>query len=251
MEAFIITYIAILGLFIGSFLNVVGLRIPRGESIVTPPSHCPSCNHRLGFVDLVPVFSYLFLRGRCRHCGVKISPLYALFELITALLFVYTYYQFGFQLEVIVAWCFISILVTITISDLHTKLIPDKIVFTGMALLLMLRIFAHPLPYLDYVIGFFLGGGLFYLVAVVSKGGMGGGDIKLLAMIGLALGWKLTLITIVLSSVIGLVISGILIVLGIIKRKEPIAFGPFIAIAAMIAYYWGYPLLNWYVSFFN
>lgn len=251
MEALIITYIAVVGLFIGSFLNVVGLRIPQGESIVTPPSHCPSCNHRLGIIDLIPVFSYVFLLGRCRHCGVKITPQYALFELITALLFIYTYFAIGLQFEIIIAWIFVSILVAITISDLHYKLIPNKIIFPGMIVFLVFRWFVHSLPYTDYLIGFLVGGGLFYLIAIISRGGMGGGDIKLLAMIGLVVGWKLTLITILLSSVIGLLISGILLLLGRITRKQPIPFGPYIALAALIAYYWGNPLIDWYVHLFS
>lgn len=250
MEAFIITYIAVLGLFIGSFVNVVGLRIPRGESIVTPPSHCPSCHQRLGIADLVPVWSYIFLRGRCRHCGVRISPQYAFIELLTALLFVYSYVQLGLQLELLTAWTFIAILVAITISDLHTMLIPNKIVFTGMVMLLLIRIFSHPLPYIDYAIGFLVGGGLFYIIAIVSKGGMGGGDIKLMALIGLVLGWQLTLITIALSAFIGLVISGILILIGKLKRKEPFPFGPSIAIAALIMYFYGESILDWYVHLF-
>lgn len=250
MEAFIITYIAILGLFIGSFLNVVGLRIPRGESIITPPSHCPSCDHRLGIVDLIPVLSYVFLRGRCRYCGVRISPIYALIELLTAGLFVYAYLNLGLQLELLTAWTFIAILIAITISDIHTMLIPDKIVFTGMFLFILLRIFTHALPYTDYLIGFFLGGGIFYLIAVFSRGGMGGGDIKLLAMIGLVLGWKLTLLTILLSSFIGLVISGILMLIGKVKPKSAIPFGPYIALAALLAYFQGEELINWYVTLF-
>lgn len=248
MEAWIIAYIGILGLFIGSFLNVVGLRIPHRESIITPPSHCQSCNYRLGIIDLVPVFSYIWLRGRCRHCGIKIPPLYAVFELITALLFVYSYIVVGFQLELLVAWIFISILVAITISDLHTKLIPNKIIFPGMAIFLILRWFAHPLPYTDYLLGFLIGGGIFYLVAIISRGGMGGGDIKLLAMIGLVLGWQHTLMTILLSSVIGVVISGILLLFGKIKRKEPIPFGPYIALAAVVAYFWGASIMDWYID---
>lgn len=248
MEALIITYITILGLFIGSFLNVVGLRIPQGESIVTPPSHCPSCNSRLGILDLVPVMSYVLLRGRCRHCGGNISPLYALFELLTAALFINSYIILGFQLELVIAWVFFSILIAITMSDLHTKLIPNKIIFPGMVFFLIMRWFAHTLPYIDYLIGFLVGGGLFYIVAILSRGGMGGGDIKLLAMIGLVIGWKLTLVTILLSSVIGLVISGILMLFGKIKRKQPIPFGPYIALAAVIAYFWGNQLIDWYVE---
>ncbi len=250
MEAVIKVYITILGLFIGSFLNVVGLRIPRGESIVTPPSHCPSCHTRLGILDLIPAVSFVFLRGRCRHCGVKISPLYALFELITALLFVYSYIVIGLQLELIIAWAFISILVAITISDLHTKLIPNKIIFPSMIFFLILRWFTNPLPYTDYLIGFLVGGGIFYMIAIASKGGMGGGDIKLLAMIGLVLGWKLTLITIMLSSLIGLLFSGILLIQGKIKRREPVPFGPYISLAAIITYYWGIEIMDWYINLF-
>lgn len=250
MDAFIIAYIAILGLFIGSFLNVVGLRIPNRESIIYPPSHCTHCQTRLRAYDLIPVLSYLMLKGRCRYCGTKISAKYALFEILTATLFVMAYVHLGFQWELSIAWVFISILIAITISDLHTKLIPNKITYPGIVFFMVLRLFIHPLPYLDYVLGCLVGGGLMYLIAIVSRGGMGGGDIKLFALIGFVLGWKLTLLTIMLSSVFGLLISAILMIFGIIKRKEPIPFGPFIALAAIVTYFYGQDLLSWYIQLF-
>lgn len=250
MKALIIGYIAILGLFIGSFLNVVGLRIPKRESIVSPPSHCTHCGTRLRFLDLIPVVSYLFLKGRCRYCNNKISPMYTIFELLTAILFVASYIHLGIQWELISAWMFFSILIAITISDLHTMLIPNKITYPAILFFMIFRLLIHPLPYLDYVLGGVLGGGLMYLIARISHGGMGGGDVKLFALIGFVLGWKLTLLTIMLSSVIGLFISGMLMIFGLIKRKEPIPFGPFISLSAIITYFYGNGFLDWYLQLF-
>jgi len=248
MEFFILLYIAILGLFIGSFLNVVGLRIPQGESIISPPSHCFSCRHRLGMLDLIPVFSYLFLKGRCRYCGAAVSPLYAFGELGTALLFVLLYSHFGLTWELVIGLVYISVLIAITISDLQYKVIPNKVIYPSMAIFALFRLWHHPLPLVDYLIGFLLGGGLFYLIALLSRGGMGGGDIKLMAMIGIVSGWKLTLLTIMIASFIGTMIGGWLIALGKIKRKEPIPFGPFIALAAAVAYLWGEQIIAWYLT---
>lgn len=248
MEFFILLYIAILGLFIGSFLNVVGLRIPKGESIISPPSHCISCQHRLGMLDLIPVFSYLLLKGRCRYCGAAVSPLYVIGELGSALLFVLLYLHFGLTWELLIGLAYISVLIAITISDLLYKIIPNKVILPSMAIFALLRLWQHPLPLFDYLIGFLLGGVLFYLIALLSRGGMGGGDIKLMALIGIVSGWKLTLLTIMIASFTGTIIGGVLIALGKIKRKEPIPFGPFIALAAAVAYLWGEQLITWYLT---
>lgn len=238
------------GIIFGSFFNVVGLRVPKKESVVSPPSHCPSCERKLGILDLVPVFSYLFLRGKCRRCGVKISPLYPTMELITGLLFAFSYYTIGFQLELLVALLFISLLVIITVSDLAYMLIPNKILLPFGIVLFALRLVSPLSPWWDSILGAAIGFGLLLLIGIVSKGGMGGGDIKLFFVIGLVLGTVHTLLTLFLAALIG-TIAGVFILRKRGKgRKTPIPFGPSIAVAACIAYFWGIKIVDWYGSLF-
>lgn len=238
------------GLIFGSFFNVVGLRIPKKESIVHPPSHCTICDRRLTIKDLVPVFSYVFLKGKCRGCGTKIHWVYPVMELVTGLLFAFAYYQLGFTLELAVALLFISLLAIITVSDIAYMLIPDKILVFFLIPLIVLRVFVPLSPWWDSIIGAFVGFGVLFLIAVVSKGGMGGGDIKLFFVIGLVLGWIPTLLTLFLASIIGTVVGIISLRRTKQGRKTPIPFGPSIAIAAIISYFYGEMLVDWYVNLF-
>lgn len=240
----------IYGLVFGSFFNVVGLRVPKGESIVRPPSHCTVCDRNLTFKDLVPVFSYVFLKGKCRGCGTKIHWVYPVMELATGLLFAFSYYQLGFALELVVALLFISLLVIITVSDIAYMLIPDKILLFFLIPLIVLRVFEPLSPWWDSIVGAVVGFGVLFLIAIVSKGGMGGGDIKLFFVIGLVLGWVPTLLTLFLASIIGTVIGVISLRRTKQGRKTPIPFGPSIAIAAIIAYFYGESLVDWYVNLF-
>lgn len=238
-----------LGLLFGSFFNVVAIRLLKQESVVHPPSHCVHCKHRLGPLDLVPMLSYLLLRGRCRYCQVRISPAYAIGEFTTALLFASAAWWIGYDPELIPGLLLASILVIIVQTDLRAMIIPNKVVYFGMASAIVVRLFLHPLPWWDYVLAFLVGGGLFYALAVATKGGMGGGDIKLFAFVGILLGLKLTLLTIFLSSLTGTLYGIILMLLGRYKRKQAIPFGPFIAVGAWISYLWGDFLLSWYLGF--
>ncbi|MEK5147577.1 prepilin peptidase [Psychrobacillus sp. FSL K6-4615] len=240
----------IYGLVFGSFFNVVGLRVPKGESIVRPPSHCTVCDRNLTVKDLVPVFSYVFLKGKCRGCGTKIHWVYPVMELATGLLFAFAYYQLGFTLELVVALLFISLLVIITVSDIAYMLIPDKILLFFLIPLIVLRVFEPLSPWWDSIVGAVVGFGVLFLIAIVSKGGMGGGDIKLFFVIGLVLGWVPTLLTLFLASIIGTVIGVISLKRTKQGRKTPIPFGPSIAIAAIIAYFYGESLVDWYVNLF-
>ncbi|MCZ8533037.1 prepilin peptidase [Psychrobacillus psychrodurans] len=238
------------GLIFGSFFNVVGLRIPKKESIVHPPSHCTICDRRLTIKDLVPVFSYVFLKGKCRGCGTKIHWVYPVMELVTGLLFTFAYYQLGFTLELAVALLFISLLVIITVSDIAYMLIPDKILVFFLIPLIVLRVFVPLSPWWDSIIGAFVGFGVLFLIAVVSKGGMGGGDIKLFFVIGLVLGSIPTLLTLFLASIIGTVVGIISLRRTKQGRKTPIPFGPSIALAAIVSYFYGEMLVDWYVNLF-
>ncbi|QDY46253.1 prepilin peptidase [Planococcus glaciei] len=249
-----ITYTAffsIFGLVFGSFYNVVGLRVPKNESIAFPPSHCTKCDRQLTPLDLVPVFSYLFLRGRCRSCGEKIHWVYPLMEAITAALFAISFWQLGFQPELIIALIFVSLLVIITVSDIAYMLIPDKVLLPVGIVLLALRLFIPLDPWWDALLGAAVGFGILLLIAIVSKGGMGGGDIKLFFVIGLVLGTSGTLLTLFFASLIG-AIAGIVQLRILNKdRKTPVPFGPSIALGAVITYFWGDALLNWYMNFWG
>ena len=236
----------IFGLVFGSFFNVVGLRVPKKESIVHPPSHCTNCERRLTAIDLLPVLSYVLLRGKCRTCKATVSPIYPFMELLTGILFALAYVHFGITAEFFVALLFISMLVCITVSDIAYMLIPNKILLFFLPLLVVGRIFSPLTPWWDSLLGAVIGFGVLYIVALLSRGGMGGGDIKLFFVLGIVLGTLKTLLTLAFASAIGLVIG--IIVLRITKkgRKTPVPFGPSIALAAIILYFYGEHIITWY-----
>lgn len=250
MEIVYLVLFFIYGLIFGSFFNVVGLRVPKKESIVSPPSHCTTCERNLTTLDLIPVFSYLFLRGKCRGCQSNISPIYPFMEFLTGVLFALSYTMFGFSLELVVAILFISMLVIITVSDIAYMLIPNKILLPFAIAILMARLFSPLTPWWDSLLGAVVGFGVLYLIAVVSKGGMGGGDIKLFFVLGLVLGTVHTLLTLFLAALIGSVIGLVLLKKAGKSRKTPIPFGPSIAIAAVVAYFWGSQIVDWYGSLY-
>ena len=241
-------FAGIFGLVFGSFYNVVGLRIPKKESILTPPSHCVNCHRRLHALELIPVFSYLFLRGKCRTCGVNVSPIYAFTELVTGILFAFAMWKLGLTWELAVALLFISLLVIINVSDIAYMLIPDKILLFFLPLLIVGRILSPLEPWWDSIVGAALGFSLLLLIAIISKGGMGGGDIKLFLLIGLVLGTFNTLLTLFLASVIGMFVGGIVLWVRRQGRKTPVPFGPSIAIAAIIVYFYGDQLIDLYIN---
>lgn len=242
-------FIFLFGLVFGSFYNVVGLRVPQKESIVHPPSHCLKCQRRLTALDLVPVLSYVFLGGKCRGCGNKISWVYPVIELMTGVLFAFAYWQLGWGIELIVAFLFISLLVIIVVSDLAYMLIPDKVLVFFLPVLAIGRVLSPLTPWWDSLVGAVVGFGILYIIAVLSNGGMGGGDIKLFFLIGLVLGTIDTLLTLFLAAVIGMIVGITMLSKNKQGRKTPIPFGPSIALAAVIVYFYGDLLINWYISF--
>ena len=240
----------IYGIVFGSFFNVVGLRVPKKESIVSGPSHCTTCDRKLGALDLVPVFSYLFLRGKCRGCGSKISAIYPFMEFVTGVLFTLSFFKLGLSGELVIALLFVSLLVIITVSDIAYMLIPNKVLLPFAVVLFGVRLFVPLELWWDSLVGALVGFGVLYLIAVVSKGGMGGGDVKLFFVIGLVLGTVHTLLTLFLASVIGTIAGVILLKRAGKGRKTPIPFGPSIALAAVIAYFWGADFVAWYSNLF-
>ncbi len=247
IDLYVILLCGLLGLLVGSFLNVVAIRMPRGRSVATPPSHCPQCGHRLSPLDLIPVASYVLLRRRCRYCHSPISPAYMLGELATGACFAVVGWQLGIVPELAVGLLFVSILVVAAITDLREWIIPDKLIGFALVSGALFRFISHPLPLWNYWAAFAAGGLALYGLAwfgwkVYKKDVMGGGDIKLMAVIGLFTGLQGSVIAILAASVTGLVLIGGRSLIGTYKRGDAIPFGPFLAFGGIIGYLWGEPL---------
>ncbi|MBS4173707.1 A24 family peptidase [Bacillus sp. FJAT-49736] len=245
-----ILLITLYALLLGSFFNVVGMRVPVKKSIVKPRSACSYCHKTLTPLELIPVLSYIIQGGKCRHCKGRLSPLYPLGELMTAILFVYAFIQFGWSMELVIAWTLISLLIIIFVSDIAYMLIPDKILLVFAGIFLMERIIYPLHPWWDSLLGAALAFLLLLAIAVISKGGMGGGDIKLFALLGFVLGLKLVLLTFFLATFYGAIIGGIGLLLRIFQKGKPIPFGPFIVMGALTSYFFYDEILAWYLSFF-
>jgi leader peptidase (prepilin peptidase)/N-methyltransferase len=239
----------ILGLIIGSFLNVCIGRIPERQSLILPSSHCPVCNTPLKPLDLIPVFSWIFLKGRCRYCGTKISVQYLLVELLTGCLFLLNYIMLGMSINFLFSIIITSLLITISFIDFRHYIIPDVLNITLLITVVIFRIVIWNGNILDPVLGLVAGGGLFLLIHILTKGrGMGLGDVKLIGVLGLYFGLAETMVTVGLSFIIGAVIMMVLLLTKIKKRKDQIPFGPYIALAAYFTMLFGPQILNWYLS---
>ncbi len=236
----------VLGTIIGSFANVCIHRLPERHSLVFPASHCPHCQRTLRPWHNVPLLSYLWLRGRCAFCKAPISWRYPLVELMCGLLYAFLYHQFGVSWQGLIYTLLGTSLLIVSFIDLAHKIVPDAITLPGILTGLLASLWFTPVGLVDALIGAALGGGLFFLVAVLSRGGMGGGDIKLIAMIGAFLGWQAVLVTIFLAALSGAVIGLALMALKKKGRKDAVPFGPFLAVGAFVAMIWGTDLIQWY-----
>ena len=246
MAPFGIIYVVIFlfGITIGSFLNVCIYRIPKKEDIVKRNSHCMSCNYDLKWYDLIPVFSYIFLGGRCRKCKMKLSIQYPMIEGLNGILYVLVFIVNGFTIESLL-YCFMfSALITLSVIDFRTYEIPFGINLFILALGLI-KIALDYRNFLDYLIGFISVSGFLYLLFVLTKGrGIGGGDIKLMAVSGLMLGWKCNVLAFALGCIIGSVIH--IIRMKVSKEDHVLALGPYLSVGIMIAALWGETLIQWY-----
>ena len=255
MEILLIFLFALLGLAVGSFLNVCIDRLPRNESIVNPPSHCPACQNKLAVKDLIPVFSYLRLRGRCRYCQAAIPRRLFWVELATGLIFASLYWHYGLSVELGVMAFYACLFIIIFVIDLEHGLILNKVVYPGMVVALLLALL--PQSWLTQwtvtgVANAALGGGIgfaiFLLIAIASRGGMGWGDVKLAALIGLATGFPLVFFSIIMGAILGGIVAVALVIAKKRKRRETIPFGPFLALATMVTLLWGSNILSWYLG---
>jgi leader peptidase (prepilin peptidase)/N-methyltransferase len=261
VEILLIVLFALLGLAIGSFLNVCIDRLPRNESIVNPPSHCEVCQHRLAMKDNIPVFGYLRLRGRCRYCQAAIPRRLFWVELATGLIFAFLYWwcvifkpDLGIAAFGILAF-YACLFIIIFVIDLEQGLILNKVVYPSMVVAFLLAL--YPWPWLNQSIVMraaysALGGGigfaLFLLIAIASRGGMGWGDVKLAALIGLAAGFPLVFLAIIMGAILGGIVAVAQVILKRKNLKGTIPFGPFLALAAMVTLLWGSSILSWYLG---
>lgn len=243
-----VIYFFLVGLCIGSFLDVCVCRLPQGQSIVCPPSHCMNCQQRLQILDLIPVFSYVLSRGHCRHCGASYSSRYAIVELVTGCLFVWCYTVFGIGFPLMKALILASFLLVITYIDYDHQLILDKVLLCMAGAGALIECLTPSVGSLSIIAGSLAGGGLLLLIAIASKGGMGGGDIKLAMVLGIYLGAKLTLLALFLAFVIGGVVAVFILLLKRKGRRDCIPFGPFIAAGAFLSLLYGQELIWWYWS---
>jgi leader peptidase (prepilin peptidase) / N-methyltransferase len=250
----------VFGAIVGSFLNVCIIRIPKGDSIVDPPSHCPSCKTDIRFYDNIPLLSYMALLGRCRACGERISPRYFFVELLMSCLAVALYYQFGFSLAFLASFVFVAALIVISFIDLDVRIVPDVISLPGIVAGLLFSVVARygindpfeliPSP-LSALIGVLVGGGFLLALAWAYEAftgveGMGGGDIKLLAMIGAFLGWTSIPFTLFFASFAGSVIGlGFMIGKGV-GRRFALPFAPFLCLGALLYLFFGNVLMELY-----
>jgi len=262
------------GLVIGSFLNVCIVRIPSGKSIVSPPSACPKCGAQIRPYDNIPVVSWLLLRGKCRGCQAKISPIYPAVELLTALLFLGCFLAFGLTIEALKWALFSALMIVLVFTDLRERILPDVVNFSGFAAGLLLsffatpsdgaalwianHLFAYPPPrpvvsFADALLGAAVGSGLLWLVSEAyfrlrHREGMGLGDVKMMLLIGAFLGPKLTLLTILAGSLLGSVLGVAFILASRKGRDYELPFGTFLGIAAVLVMFFGGPVAQWYES---
>lgn len=233
------------GIVIGSFLNVVILRVPKKESFTFDRSHCTSCGYQLRWFDLIPVLSYIGLRGSCRKCKEHISLQYPIIELLNGAAYVGIYYWMGLQWMTLISCLTFSILLVVFMIDYRHFIIPNGTVI----LLFLLGLVTTLLEgnYWNHIIGFFVVSGLLLIVSIIVPRGMGLGDVKLMAAAGLLLGWQRVILALMVGSIAGSLIGISLIVFKLKSRKDPIPFGPFLSIGIMVALLFGDLIINWYL----
>ncbi len=242
------------GAIVGSFLNVCISRLPKEESIVTPGSHCPYCHHPIKFYDNVPLISYVVLGGKCRYCRKPISFQYPLVEGMTAIGSFLLFLRYGPSWSYVFYFSFVAALIVATAIDLYHQIIPDVISIPGIGVGLLGSLVVPRITFLNSLTGILLGGGTLFVIGTVyqwlfKREGMGGGDVKLLAMIGAFLGWEAVILTILLSSLIGSVIGIIIMVIKGKDFKYAIPFGPFLSLGAVTALFYKNELISWYFQF--
>lgn len=228
----------LIGIIFGSFYNVVSLRTLSGESLSYPPSHCVNCNHKLSFLDLFPVFSWLFLKGKCRYCKQPISPVYPFIELLTGASYALLVFKFGLTMETLIQITFITTMIVSTVTDIKERIVPDRFIVIGIILVLGLRIIDGEMLF-HYIISGIIAFTILFLILILSKGRMGGADVKLYALIGLSIGWMDSIGSLFYASMIALIYYGSIALKnkGRLDGKQEIPFVPFITLGVLCTYF--------------
>lgn len=247
-NAVLVVFTALFGLVFGSFLNVCIFRIPKGESIVFGRSHCMSCNKQIAAYDLIPVLSFIFLRGRCRYCGARLSLRYPLVESLNAALWVAGLFAFGFAPSTIIYMAFLSGLIVISFIDIDTMLIPNGLIIYLFIIGIVLCFFSDGMPFYENILGVVAGGAPLLIIMFASRGGMGGGDAEFAAAAGLLLGWKLSLFALFAAVVLGGIYGAFLLIFKHKSGKTQMPFAPFLAGGMTVALFFGNTLLGYYLT---
>ena len=246
--------IFILGLIVGSFSNVCIYRIPKNESIIFPASHCPKCRSNISPKDNIPLLSFILLKGRCRNCKSKISIQYPIVELLTGLIYLIIYLTYGLSVQTLIYIVLSSALVIIAFIDLNEQIVPDVISLPGIVIGFIISFFVPYISFINSALGVLVGGGIILIIGLVGsvifkKEAMGGGDVKLAAMIGAFLGWRYIIISLFLGFFLG-ALAGIFLIMSKIKSREDVVpFGPFIVLGSFITLLWGEKIISWYIGF--
>ena len=236
----------LLGLATGSFLNLCIDRLPKRESILRPPSRCDVCQHKIRPLDLVPLLGYLYLKGRCRYCGAKIHYRVPLVEAMTGLIFVLLWHHYGLSIELAMAMLFASLFIVILVIDLEHHLILNRVVYPAIALAFLARILTPNYGIMSVVIGGVTGAGILLLVALIFPGGMGMGDVKLAALIGLLVGFPQVLIALLICFVLGGAVAGGLLLARLKGRKDPVPLAPFLTAGLITTVFYGEEIMRLY-----
>ncbi len=254
-------FIFMLGLCFGSFLNVVIYRLPLGQSLIAPPSSCPSCGKQLGAVELIPLLGYLLLKGRCRYCEEKISILYPLVELAVGCLFLAVFINFKLTIDAFYYLTLLFILLGTALIDLRHRIVPNNLVGTGLAAGLAFFLISAAARYfswsgrailsasfVDSILGAVAGTVIILLIILVSRGGMGAGDMKLMALIGFYVGLRGTAVVLLLGFIFGALVGITFMILGRVSRKDALPFAPYLALASLFQVFWGDRIWEWYIN---
>ena len=242
-----------LGLIVGSFSNVCIHRIPRNESIAYPASHCPECNAAIKPIDNIPLLSYILLKGRCRNCKGKISTQYPVVEFLSGLIYLIIYLIYGLNIQTLIYIILSSALIIIAFIDLKEQIIPDVISLPGVVVGFIISFFVPYISFINSALGIVVGGGIILIIAlggsaIFKKEAMGGGDVKLAAMIGAFLGWRYIIISLFFGFFLGALTGIFLIIAKIKSREDMVPFGPFIVLGSLITLLWGEQIISWYLG---
>lgn len=247
-QGLIIFFTVMFGLVFGSFLNVCIYRIPKNESIVFGRSHCMSCGKQISSFDLIPVASYLILRGKCRNCGARISPRYPAVEVLNAALWAAALLRFGYRPETILYMAFLSGLIVLSLIDIDEKIVPNGMILYFILIGLISCFFRNGLTLWDKLLGVAAAGVPLLLILLISRGGMGGGDVEFAAAAGLLLGWKLSLFALFAAVIMGGIFGAALMIFKHKSGKSEMPFIPFLAGGAAISLFFGTTLLSFYMT---